>query len=43
MKNRMIFGLSRLMPSPVAQAAKQRDCGPLFFSGEKAEPLLIAC
>ena len=43
MKNRMIFGLSRLMPSPVAQFWNSEMLRPAFFSGEKAEPLRIAC
>ena len=42
MKNRMIFGLSKLMPRPVAQCSKRVRCLPPVFSGENAEPLRIA-
>ena len=38
MKNRMIFGLSRLMPRPVAQFWNSERAGRSFVSGEKAEP-----
>src|SRR5690606_2900710 len=42
MKKRMTFGLSRLTPSPVSQARFSDMFGPVFFSGEKAEPLVTA-
>ncbi len=43
MKNRMILGLSRLMPSPVIQFWNRLWPAPWGFSGEKADPCRIAC
>ena len=38
MKKRMIFGFIRLTPSPIEKLLPMEMPGPLFFSGEKAEP-----
>ena len=38
MKNRMIFGFIRLTPSPIEKLFVTEMLGPVFFSGEKAEP-----